>query len=113
MTTPRSGPRPSINQEILQCLICSQFSQFSKFQLRERPKAVNLLHAAEHLIDEACTYIAELITSEGIRAAEIQIHPVSFPEHMDKWKEAKQKQNSQSTDIRFLLCLIEIFSSGM
>ena len=84
MTTPWSGPRPSTSQEILQCLICSQSFQFSKFQLRERPKAVNLQHAAEHLIDEACTYIAELITSEGIRPADIQIHPVCFPEYMDK-----------------------------
>ena len=63
-------------------------------------------------MDAVYTHITELITPERIRAADLQIYPLCFPEYMHKWKEAKQKENLQSKDIRFLLCLIEILSSG-
>ena len=60
-------------------------------------------------MDEVYTQIDELIM---ILAADLQIHPVRFPGYLQKWKKAKEKENSQSKDIRFLLCLIEIFSSS-
>ena len=69
-------------------------------------------NAAEYLMDAVYTHIAELVTPERILAADLQIHPLCFPEYMHKWNEAKQKENIQSKDIRFLLCLIEILSSG-
>ena len=64
-------------------------------------------------MSEIYTHFAKLVTAERILFASLQIHPVCFPEYMHKWEEAEQKENSQSKDIRFLLCLIELFSSGM
>ena len=68
--------------------MCGQFSKGGirqKFQLRERPKAVNLRNAAEYLMDEAYTHVAESVNPELILAAYLQIHPVCFfPEHMHK-----------------------------
>ena len=61
--------------------MCGQFSKggiCQKFQLRERPKAVNLRNAAEYLMAEAYIHIAELVTPELILAADLQIHPVCF-----------------------------------
>ena len=40
-------------------------------------------------MDEVYTHIAELVTPEQIVAADLQIHPVCFPEYMDKLKAAK------------------------
>ena len=99
MTTPRSGPRPSTSQANLSCVICDQFSKGGirqKFSPQERPKAVNLRGAAEYLMHEVYTHIAELLTPEPILAADLQIHPTCFPEYMHKWNEAKQKKNTQS-----------------
>ena len=64
-------------------------------------------------MEEIYTHISVLVTPERILAADLQIHLVCFPEYLHKWKEVKQKEHSQSKDIRFLLCLLEIFSSGM
>ena len=65
-------------------------------------------------MDEVYTNIAEVVTPEWIFAADLQIHQVRFPEYMHKWKKVKQKETSQSKDIRFLFrFLVEIFSSGM
>ena len=99
-----SGPRPSASQANLQCLIWDQFSPGirQKFQLRERTEPVNLRNAAEYLIDEGYTHIAELVTLKLILAADLEVHPVCFPEYIHKLKEAKQKENSLSKDIRFL-----------
>ena len=83
MTKPQSGTRPSISQANLRCVICDQFSKGwnrQKFQLREKPKAANLRKTAECLMDELYTCIAELVTTEQILAADLQIHPACFPE---------------------------------
>ena len=101
MTKPRSDPRPSISQTNLRCEICVQFSKDryrQKFQLREKPKAANLTKASGRLMDEAYTRIAELVTPEQILAADLQIHPACFPEHMDKRKAANQKDITHSED---------------
>ena len=94
MRTPRSGPKPSTSQAKLWFLIYGQFSKggiCQKCQLPERPKAVNLRNVAEYLMDKVYTHIAELVTPEQILAADLQIHPVCFPEYMHKCKEAKTK----------------------
>ena len=57
---------------------------YQEFQLRERPEAINLRNATENLIDEVYTRIVELISTEGILAAGLKIHPGSFPEYMYK-----------------------------
>ena len=64
-------------------------------------------------MDKRYSCIVELVTLEQILAANLQIYPACFPEYMHKWKEAKQKKNLQSKDIRFQFCLIEIFSSDI
>ena len=64
-------------------------------------------------MDEVYTHIAELVTPKQVLAADLQFNTVCFPKHMHKWKEGKQKENLQSKDLRFLLCLTEIFSSGI
>ena len=65
--------------------MCGQFLKGGirqKFQLRERPKAVNLRNAAEYLMAEAYIHIAELVTPELILAADLQIHPVCFSQNI-------------------------------
>ena len=59
-------------------------------------------NAAECLMDEIYTHIAELRTPEQILAANLQIQRECFVEYMHKWKEAKQKKNSQSEDSYFV-----------
>ena len=101
MTKPRSDPRPSISEANFKCVICSQFSKGrnrQKFQLREKPKAVNLRKAAECLMDEVYTRITELVTPEQILAADLQIHLACFPDYMHKWKAASQKDITHPED---------------
>ena len=53
-------------------------------------------------MDEIYTHIAELRTPEQILAANLQIQRECFAEYMHKWKETKQKKNSQSEDSYFV-----------
>ena len=64
-------------------------------------------------MDGVCTDFGELESSQQIPTADLEIYSVFFLEYVHKWKEVKQKENSQSKEIRFLLCLIRIFSNGM
>ena len=63
-------------------------------------------------MDIVYTHISKLVTPQQILAADLQIYPVCFPGYMHKWKEAKQKENSQSKDTSFLRCLKEIFQAA-
>ena len=78
-------------------MICGQFSKGGnrqKFQLREKSKAANLRKAAECLMDEVYTHIAELVTPEQLLPPDLQIHPACCPE----WKASNQKDITHSKD---------------
>ena len=116
MAMSRSGPRPSTSQANLWCLICLIYFQKKVFarnfnfwkELKPSTCKIQLrIWWVEY------THTAELVTPKRNLAAGLQIYPVSFPEYMHKWKEAQQKENSQSKDIRFpFWYLIEIFPSS-